>query len=323
MDHRVYELLREFPQIFNIRDTEIHGLEDDWVIVKVAESSDDADRLEPSLDDFLKDLGRFEPEIYGRWPEVDDDRWMDAPLPPGIDIPRNRLGAFLGRPRPGAIGSLRRRIRSKFAGSPSAPTTTGLVPPPDALAVYLPFHLFPDMWGIYLLDVGVESLATDIRYIAGLLGRSISPMDARRVSCAYLFHHEAYHCAVESFSVRCELPTRKPVYKTGAMRLYNRGYVHGAPHEEALATAYGIRKVKAHVLLPRPDLDVAVQALKVYMTLCQPEYSTGLDYLDDIKFDGLERVFIEEVMRVSSGRALPHSTWDIGTFMMTPLIQRN
>jgi hypothetical protein len=108
------------------------------------------------------------------------------------------------------------------------------------------------MWGIYLLDAGVASLATDLQALVRLLKGSISIGDARRAAVTYLFHHEAYHSAVESFGLRCELPLRKPVYRTGLRKLYTREWRLGEPHEETLATAYGIRKVRDNLRLPRP-----------------------------------------------------------------------
>ena len=119
------------------------------------------------------------------------------------------------------------------------------------------------------------------------------------------------------------MPTRKPVYRTGTSRLYKRGYVPGEPHEETLATAYGLKKVRDEIKLPKRDKKAAVEALKIYMKLCPPEYQKGVDFIDNDRFDEWENAFIEEAMRACSGKGLPHSAWNIGTYMMSPLIQRN
>ena len=157
------------------------------------------------------------------------------------------------------------------------------------------------MWGIYLLDVGVESLAVDLRQIMlDQFGRPVSQRDVRRVSRVFLFHHEAYHCAVESFSVRCELPPRKPAYLNGTNKLYKQGYIPGEPHEETLATAYGLRKVRDEIKLPKRDKKAAVEALKVYIGLCPPEYQKGVEFIDNDRFDEWEQAFIEEAMRACS-----------------------
>ena len=179
------------------------------------------------------------------------------------------------------------------------------------------------MWGIYLLDAGVASLAVDVKDIAGRLGASISSHDARRVALTYLFHHEAYHSAVEGFSIRCELPLRKPIYKTGLRRLYTRLWAPGDSHEETLATAYGIRKVRDSLRLPEGSRTAVIDALRVYMYLCPPPYQAGADFLEDEKFEELERRFMEDAMRLSSSKTLSPTAWTMATYLMTPLIQRN
>ena len=337
MDERVEGLLHDFPEIFEKHPPNIGELEDDWVIIDVpigrinleeTRAELNIDAIGISEDDFLSDLDRFEDTSY---PE-DEEEESDSPrdilvsniLRSGIDIDPGMLSEIIRRRRPKAIADLRRRIEGQFPGSPSRLPTGVPVPPPDALAVYLPFHIFPNRWGIYLLDVGVESLAIDLRRIMfDQFNRSVSQMDARRISRVFLFHHEAYHSAVESFSIRCELSTRRPVYRTGTNRLYKRGYVLGEPHEETLATAYGLRKVRDEIKLPKLDKKAAVEALKVYIGLCPPEYAEGVRYIDNDCFDEWKRAFIEEAMRVCSGKALPHSAWNIGTYMMSPLLQRN
>ncbi len=323
MDERVEGLLHDFPEIFEKRPPHIGELEDDWVIIDVpvgrinsgeTQAELNVDAIGVSEDDFLSDLDRFEdtselPE-YELLYESEAER-LDSSLSERI---RRRRPEVISK----AIADLRKRIKGKFPGSPS-----GLppgVPPPDALAVYLPFHIFPNMWGIYLLDAGLESLAMALCQIRP---DRFDRQEARRISRVFLFHHEAYHCAVESFSIRCELASRKPVYRTGTRELYKRSYVQDEPHEETLATAYGLRKVRDEIKLPKLDKKAAVEALEVYIGLCPPEYAEGVRYIDNDCFDEWERAFIEEAMRVCSGKALPHSAWNIGTYMMSPLLQRN
>ena len=332
MDKRVEGLLGDFPEIFEKRPPDLGELDDDWVIIEVpidqsegTKSGRRADAIGISEDDFLSDLDRFEDDF-----ENTIDRRYDEELISPVNIPRRRIDSntrvrseIIHRRRPEAINDIRKRIKGNFPGSPSGLPTNEFAPPPDALAFYLPFHIFPDMWGIYLLDVGVESLALDLWRITQGLGRPVSQRDARRVSRVFLFHHEAYHCAVESFSVRCELPTRKPAYLTGTNKLYKRGYIPDKPHEETLATAYGLRKVRDEIKLPKRDKKAAVEALKIYMEFCPPEYAEGVRYMDNDRFDEWERAFIEEAMRACSGEELPSSAWDIGTYMMSPLLQRN
>lgn len=81
--------------------------------------------------------------------------------------------------------------------------------PADLLAFYLPFHLFPDDWGIYILASGVRYLARIIQ-----LQSKLGQADALLVSRLFLYYHELYHHKVEMFVTRLEVPQRQPIYKT-------------------------------------------------------------------------------------------------------------
>src|SRR4028118_2085629 len=81
--------------------------------------------------------------------------------------------------------------------------------PADLLAFYLPFHLFPDDWGIYILASGVRYLARIIR-----LQSKLEQADPLLVSRLFLYYHELYHHKVEMFVTRLEVPQRQPIYKT-------------------------------------------------------------------------------------------------------------
>lgn len=323
MDDRVADLLGTFPEIFERRVPSLEDIEEKWVIIVVPEDQTESEAPSAAEEDLFVDLERFEVGFDDQRRDTDIPAYIDVPLPEGVDINRGSLTEIVLRPRPRVIGKLRRKIKGRFPGSPAGISGRELVPPPDALAVYLPFHRYPEMWGIYLLDAGVASLATDLQRIMRLLGSSISNREALKLAQVYLFHHEAYHCAVESFALRCELPMRRPVYRTGLRKLYVQPWSWGEPHEETLATAYGIRKVRDNLRLPPADLTAAIDALRVYMTWCSPPYAAGVSYLSDTQFDELERQFMEEGLRLSTRRALAPSAWTMGTQLMSPLIQRN
>jgi hypothetical protein len=329
MDNRISQLLTDFPVIFEKVKKNLEDLEKDWVIIEVSVNEKNSNDVIEEDHGILNDLDRFDNEPGSLVTDTSGgyDRStppFDVPLPADIDLDKGGLVDIIWRPRPKSIDDLRRKILGDFPGGPGGKVIKGsLVPPPDALAVYLPFHRYPTMWGIYLLDAGVASLAKDLQTIVMLLGRSITTHDARKAALTYLFHHEAYHSAVEAFGFRCELPLRKPVYRTCLRRLYTRIWILGDPHEETLATAYGIRKVRDNLRLPKKDVTAVVNALRVYMCLCPPPYKAGADYTDDEKFNELERKFMEEALRLSSSKALPPAAWTMGTYLMAPLIQRN
>jgi len=326
LDERVAKLSQNFPAIFE-RVPSLGDLDDDFVRIDIPYRSDRDDDEQPTdLEDALlvdiedRDLGS--PGSFDRTSDLTLAPIENIELPPGL-----REDLFYRR-RPVVLDRFRERIKGVFPGSPSGlqdAAAGGFLPPPDALAFYLPFHRYPEDWGIYLIDVGVASLSTDLRLILQSSGQAFAPYETLRIACAYLFHHEAYHCAVESFAVRCELPMRRPAYKTGLRNLYKRPWVSGAPHEETLATAYGLRKVRDEIKLPRPRVDAAVTALSKYLTLCPPEYAAGVRYLDDSVFVEFEQKFKEEAINASHRKAvaLDPTAWSLGTYMLTPLIQRN
>ncbi|MGB3205766.1 MAG: type II toxin-antitoxin system HicA family toxin [Crinalium sp.] len=80
--------------------------------------------------------------------------------------------------------------------------------PPDLLAFYLPFHLFPDDWGIYILSSGVQYLAKIIRRQCNL-----TQFEALLVSRLFLYYHELYHHKIEMFFTRLEVTHKQPFYK--------------------------------------------------------------------------------------------------------------
>ena len=324
MDDRVSSLKTDFPQIFETNQG-LANFDNDWVVIDIEDGAGGLSDALTISDDFLDDLERYDDvpdQLFDGYetlrPPIDNVR-----IPFDINVRLDDLVRVLTRPRPKVLDRVRKRIKGKFPGGPEGIGSESIVPPPDALAVYLPFHRYPEQWGIYLLDAGVASLGHDLASIVRLSGHSLTPLEARRAAVMYLFHHEGYHSAVEAFALRSELPLRKPLYRTGLRRLYTEPWVHGQPHEETLATAYGIRKVRANLRFPAPLLDAVILSLRVYMALCPPPYSAADGYLDDSAFDELERSFMEEAIRTSTRKALPASAWTMGTYLMSPLLQRN
>jgi hypothetical protein len=179
------------------------------------------------------------------------------------------------------------------------------------------------MWGIYLLDIGVDSFAKDLQAFGRLRGSSLSSFMFRRIAKEFLFHHEAYHSAVEGFALRCELPLGRPVYKKGLRKLFLAEFDEGYAHEETLATAYGIRKIKQKKWIPKSEIVVVVKTLCDYMKGCPPQYAAGVRILEDNSFDCYEREFMEEAIRGSAKRALVPEVWELGKYLMMPLLHRN
>jgi hypothetical protein len=322
MDTRIKELVDSFSEIFEGRAPKLDLHDDDWVILDPEQMGDPKGESVFSEDEFLSDLDRFEDDFFLE-ESTTSGRVRTTDLPPIEGFDTGGLEEVLRRNRPDAIDKLRRRIGGRFGGVPPRKDVEEVVPPPDALAVYIPFHIHPERWGIYLLDAGVASMAEDVMKITRILGGHLDAIDARRVAKIYLYHHEAYHCAVESFVTRCELASRKPVYKRAVRKLYIEGYAPGVPHEESLASAYGITKVYDNIKLPKKQRAFAADALKIYLWLCPPEYRSGLHYINAEKFRIAQNQFAEIVLRRTQKKGITNSCWDIGTHMFNPLLQRN
>ena len=141
MDERVAALLSDFPAIFEHHKNNLEDLDNDWVVIDVTYEGDPV-----SPDDFLDDLGRFDQELGGD-PDRSESSLPDiVGLPSDIDVDRGGLIEILRRRRPRSIDTFRRRIKGNFPGGPGGVwVRDSPVPPPDALAVYLPFHRYPDL----------------------------------------------------------------------------------------------------------------------------------------------------------------------------------
>src|SRR6266566_4675697 len=149
----------------------------------------------------------------------------------------------------------------------------GAPPPPDALAFYLPFHYFhPTWWGVYLILERVHWLAQQLdAYSSGALGGR----DAVTVARLFLYGHETFHHAVEAFATRLEITHRIPLYRDPFERYFRMHFGTSKCIEEALATAYGYRKVKEKAFRNPNDpkkRQSALGALLRYIQTCPPGY---------------------------------------------------
>jgi hypothetical protein len=184
------------------------------------------------------------------------------------------------------------------------------------MAFYLPFHHFSRrVWGIYLIAEGVESLADDLVQITR---GGLSSRDAVVAARAFLFHHEAYHSALEAFGTRLEVAHRERVYVGGLLTMFQRdGF------EEALATAYAINRVKDKVLSGSAR-KMAVSALRCYVRSCAPPYSHGASLVGKKAFQPPENRFLEEALRLSvpSVRPVSETIWPTASYLTMPALRR-
>jgi hypothetical protein len=102
----------------------------------------------------------------------------------------------------------------------------------DTLAYYLPYHFYPEKWGVYLRASGILYLASVLKEAAG------APADAEllELSRRILFEHEFFHFIAETACSQAEVVANIRLYEPYFPNPY------AAPHEEALANAYACRR---------------------------------------------------------------------------------
>jgi len=100
------------------------------------------------------------------------------------------------------------------------------------------------VWGIYLLVEGVAALGGEIRR---MFPHILSRAEARRAARLFLFHHEAYHNAVETFAARVEVSHRQACYLTGVQTCFASLLPLSSLHEEGLANVYAHEKVRQYL----------------------------------------------------------------------------
>jgi hypothetical protein len=219
--------------------------------------------------------------------------------------------------------------RDPFPGAPNGLKDKGFMPPTDAYAFYLPWHEFTaNHWGIYLLYDGITTLGTEIEKVAR---GALSSVDARYVAKIFLFHHEAYHNAVETFAGRLEVSHRERCYIGGMRRLHHNVTRLPQIHEEALANAYAIVKVKQHAFPAvqpprrrRTIRDAAVRALCAVTDQQRPPYNDGSAVFRNL--DSWERIFQERAHQACFSPRLPEradTVWDAFPHALHPSLRRN
>lgn len=189
--------------------------------------------------------------------------------------------------------------------------------PADLLAFYLPFHLFPDDWGIYILASGVRYLARIIR-----IQSKLEQADALLVSRLFLYYHELYHHKVEMFVTRLELPQRQPIYKTRKLFEKKRDSEPWPTlnlTEEALANADAFMRTINQLEAisqtggyPKISTAIVEPILAEFIRQNPPGYNEALNYDRPHLFNFQQCVLAEQIQLASSGKGTTDPTiWSL------------
>ncbi len=248
----------------------------------------------------------------------------DAPATPSEII--EQLGDIFGAKSgwPGAPGG----VPPPSGGTSKTPHPAN----PDTYAFYLPWHRFsPEQWGIYLIVEGIELLGQEIHHRAKAY---LSLGESRRAAKMFLFHHEAYHNAVETFASRIEVSHRSPCYLTGVHTTFKRLLPISYLHEEGLANAYAHDKVR-RLFLADVAMDARRRTLKRYaaalaLRFLERQNSTFYASCErvlsgNISFGEAEREFQESIHSLSSlvTPSVASDIWKAAPRAMTPSLSRN
>lgn len=189
--------------------------------------------------------------------------------------------------------------------------------PADLLAFYLPFHLFPDDWGIYILASGVRYLARIIR-----LQSKLEEADALLVSRLFLYYHELYHHKVEMFVTKLEVPQRQQIYKSRKL-FQNKSDSEPLPtlnlNEEALANADAFMRTINHLEAisqtggyPKISPAIVEPILAEFISQNPPGYNEALNYDRPHLFNFQQCVLAEQIQLASSGKGTTDPTiWSL------------
>jgi predicted RNA binding protein YcfA (HicA-like mRNA interferase family) len=303
------------------------------------------------------------PEGDDLWDEVEEDLFpTDDPDDPDplADTPDSQLpsdggiedaGSIEDRLTPdgyGPVDDVSGRLREHFGGDwPGAPGGAaalpggsgitvgprGSYPSPDVYAFYLPWHRFsPNLWGIYLLVDGIAALGRDIHK---MLPRILSRADARRAARLFLYHHEAYHNAVETFAARVEVSHRLACYLTGVQTCFASLLPVSSLHEEGLANVYAHDKVRQYLFAQVKTMSAArrrvkrvaaATALRRLFRLQAPAYASAERILRSVvTFEAAQHELQETCHTLSSLRAPPMvpGIWSAAPRSMAPSLARN
>jgi len=111
----------------------------------------------------------------------------------------------------------------------------------EVLAFYLPFHLYPSKWGVYIYLEGIQKVVSTLQSFSS--ANNIPKREQLITAKDLLFYHEKYHHSIEVFVTRLETVLEKPCYKSDIRDRYNKVWGSSRCYEETCANSYAREKV--------------------------------------------------------------------------------
>jgi len=106
----------------------------------------------------------------------------------------------------------------------------------DTLAFYLPFHIYPTKWGVYVYAHGIDAVKKALQpfFSAEKISRSKQYDMSKRL----LEEHEIFHHKTEIFVTRLETILRTPCYLDAIVPRYKQIVLTKECYEETCANSY-------------------------------------------------------------------------------------
>lgn len=304
----------------------------------------------------IKTVYKQLPDVFSQRPFKFDEEWVSVPIHSDAEesefenyifgsdslIAENNFSRTTDFPEaadfgwPGhSTGILERsRLHGEEVSVLGSPGVRKYTPSPDAYGFYLPWHYYSvDIWGIYLVVEYLEKLARDV---AAKASPVLSVKDASHVARTFVFHHEAYHNAVETFAARLEIAHRAPFYRTGLAAMHKAPFGTFEVHEETLATAYALEKVRTQAFKSEPmairseKRRISFDALLKIVGAMPPTYREaltliGVGKLNEKKFLDGQNYLQEHSLRLGKPGAptLDKEIWQCALYSMGPSLQKN
>jgi hypothetical protein len=146
------------------------------------------------------------------------------------------------------------------------------------LAFYLPFHLYPEKWGIYVFADGIQVVN---KALQGFFTEQMTGVaDQYRLSHMLLEQHETFHHNTEIFVTRLETTLRKSCYIDHTMSRYKKVLHTPICFEETCANSFARTKVLMALADPGGKKSFT-RAINKFFASQPPGYKEAASTTDD------------------------------------------
>lgn len=236
-------------------------------------SIQDTDVLDMALTEYIQE------EIDKR------STWLDAPIFDEPTLDNNVIQNESPRLQP-----------SQYPGQ-KRESPYGLIPPPDAIAFYLPFHLFLHSgWGVYFV------FEEFVKFVIAVWGRTegrLDPVTLINLCKKFVYGHEAFHHRIESFVTKLEIVTLERKYLDRYLPYSKKVSGTGDDIEEALANAEGLNYACRTGRASKYEKAVFHRAIVEISKGWGPGYNRMAEFLDVEELKHATRTYLDTISTIT------------------------